>query len=490
MNSLRAAAADLRAMVFDTMRLWWRLLPQLASVFLVGWAGYQMSMWGAVVLGTKWPWIALFIFALGFVCTLGAVVVMLRMVGRELGIKQMIPDEEVEDDDRDASVSRLLAITLLPFLGIYAAFGYFTERANEFTTYSLFYNGILGENLLAKINPLASTKQAVTAVSVVVGAYLVRRMLDLLHDRTGWRFLGVAVAAVESFFLLCFILAGQKALGAGINWLTDRAFWGWLVDIRDALAVTFAKFKIDLPEILTALGTFWREQVWPTFLDVMTEPVAWLAVAALVFGSHVMSVAELWRKGQPIATKVPGANHLTRLQLVSARKRRQGNSRGQRLWLEFQEAFLGDIDDKYLPTLQSLRLVLRAGLTFLGAYVLVYGVLRALVRVLEAAIVLAIGGHESSFWLVVGTGTNLVEDLLGETVRVVLLAVAFHRCLQLFRVKAAPQDLPTEEVSARAGTPDDGAVHFADLPAPDGDPVDQAPVDQAPVDQAPGGSAR
>ena len=39
---------------------------------------------------------------------------------------------------------------------------------------------------------------------------------------------------------------------------------------------------------------------------------------------------------------------------------------------EVQEAFLGDIDDKYLPTFHSLRLVLRAGVVFLGSYVLVY----------------------------------------------------------------------------------------------------------------------
>lgn len=473
MNSLRAAANDLKAMVLDTLRLWWRLLPQLASAFLIGWAGYQMSMWGAVVLGTKVPWVALFIFALGFVCTLGAFVVMLRLVGRELGIKDMIPEDEIEDDDRDASVSRLLAITLLPFLGIYAAFGYVSERATEFTTYSLFYSGLLGEGLLNKINPLASTKHAVVAVSVVVGAYLVRRTLDFLHDRTGWRILGVAVAACEAFFLLCFILAGQKALTAALSWLSDRAFWGWLIDIREALAVTFARFKIDLPEVLRLIGSWWSEQIWPLFLDVMTEPIAWLAVAALVFGSQVLSVAELWRKGQPLATRVPGANQLTRLQHISARKRKQGSSRGRRVWLEVQEIFLGDIDDKYLPTLQSLRLVLRAGLTFLGVYVLIYGVWRALVSLLDAGVSLLIGGHPSEFWLVVGTATNLVEDLITETLRATLLAVAFHRCLQLFRVKAAPEDLAaslSEEQTAGQGRPATPAPPAAAVPTTGGQP--------------------
>ncbi|HEY6686849.1 MAG TPA: hypothetical protein VI094_11650 [Propionibacteriaceae bacterium] len=34
-----------------------------------------------------------------------------------------------------------------------------------------------------------------------------------------------------------------------------------------------------------------------------------------------------------------------------------------------EEVFFGDIDDKYLPALHALRLVLRAGPIFLGAYI-------------------------------------------------------------------------------------------------------------------------
>src|SRR5512133_1068514 len=53
----------------------------------------------------------------------------LDLAGRELGIRQLLPEDEREIDDRDTSIIRLLGITLLPFLGMYAAFGQVAEAA-------------------------------------------------------------------------------------------------------------------------------------------------------------------------------------------------------------------------------------------------------------------------------------------------------------------------------------------------------------------------
>ena len=82
----------------------------------------------------------------------------------------------------------------------------------------------------------------------------------------------------------------------------------WLVAIKNTLADFFAILAIDLPAILDQLAELWSEQVWPFLVDVLTEPLLWLAVAALVYGSRVLSLAELWRKGQPYAERVPGAS--------------------------------------------------------------------------------------------------------------------------------------------------------------------------------------
>jgi hypothetical protein len=103
---------------------------------------------------------------------------------------------------------------------------------------------------------------------------------------------------------------------------------------------------------------------------------------------------------------------------------------------EVKEAFFGDIDDKYMPTLNSLRLVLRAGLVFLGAYVLVYAGQTILLRLVQLAINTAIGGHPVEFWVVWGPLHGLAVDLLFEPWRLCLLAAALQRCLAIFRMRA------------------------------------------------------
>ena len=60
--------ADLRILVVDTGRVWWRLLPQLLGVYLLGWLGAQLSLRLAVMLGDISAWLALASSRFNFVC--------------------------------------------------------------------------------------------------------------------------------------------------------------------------------------------------------------------------------------------------------------------------------------------------------------------------------------------------------------------------------------------------------------------------------------
>ncbi|HEY9471778.1 MAG TPA: hypothetical protein VIQ76_19395 [Propionibacteriaceae bacterium] len=122
---------ELRVLIVDTGRVWWRLLPIIIGVYLLGWLGSELSLRVAVILGDISPWLTLIMFAFSFVCTLAAAIVILTLAGRELGIRQLLPEDEREIDDRDTSIIRLLGITLLPFLGMYAAFGQVAEAAQR-----------------------------------------------------------------------------------------------------------------------------------------------------------------------------------------------------------------------------------------------------------------------------------------------------------------------------------------------------------------------
>ncbi|HEX5908208.1 MAG TPA: hypothetical protein VFY56_14415 [Propionibacteriaceae bacterium] len=85
-------------------------------------------------------------------------IIILTLVGRELGISQLLPEDEREIDDRDTSLTRLVAITLLPFLGIYAAFGQVTEAAQRLVTQQWVRYGFLSseKTILGVLNDLAT----------------------------------------------------------------------------------------------------------------------------------------------------------------------------------------------------------------------------------------------------------------------------------------------------------------------------------------------
>jgi hypothetical protein len=199
-----------------------------------------------------------------------------------------------------------------------------------------------------------------------------------------------------------------------------------------------AIFKIDLPEILTRIWAFISGTAWPVLVDVIAQPMLWLAVAALVFGSRVLSLAEVWRKGQPYAERIPGATAFARYREKRAFRRIGPPPTGVRLAAaRIQEAFLGDIDDKYLPTLHALRLVLRAGPIFLGSYIFVYNLVIILGNYLDRSINWLFGGHEAQFWVRWEPVFALLQDALVEPVRLCLLAVAFRRCLELFAQRSS-----------------------------------------------------
>jgi hypothetical protein len=201
---------DLRILVVDTGRVWWRLLPVIMAVYLLGWLGAELTLRLAVIAGDLSPWLTLILFAFHFVCILSATVVILNLAGRELGIRDLLPEDERTLDDRDASFSRLLAITLLPFLGMYAAFGQVNEAADRIVVQQLVRYGFLSdqETVLGVLNDLA-TNHLRLLVGLLVGLYVLRRLVDLVHDRTGWRLAGLGVVLIESFFLLVLVMGAS-----------------------------------------------------------------------------------------------------------------------------------------------------------------------------------------------------------------------------------------------------------------------------------------
>ncbi|MBO0882697.1 MAG: hypothetical protein J2P17_20660, partial [Mycobacterium sp.] len=193
--------------------------------------------------------------------------------------------------------------------------------------------------------------------------------------------------------------------------------------------------------------SFISDHLWPVITAGLSQPIFWLAIAALVYGSSVISVAELWRKGKPLASRIRIAQRaLERASRIQSKG--ASHARRDRLLTELKEAFFGDIDDKYLPTLHSLRLILRAGVVFLGAYVVVYSAQAVGSTVWSWILTKTIGGHPMTFWIMVKPLYDLALTLPFEPWRLCLLAVALRRCLMIFRLRAERAGTVTPEAGA------------------------------------------
>ncbi|MCA0294282.1 MAG: hypothetical protein LCH96_03010 [Actinobacteria bacterium] len=360
-------------------------------------------MFLAVEVSRFSAWLLIPVLALGVVARLATVVLALRAVATELGapdlLRRVAPAEAV-DDDRDAGLARLMTLTLLPFLGIYAAFGYVNVFARDVVILATYSYGPFGDTLLSRLNPLESGTTAAITVALAIGLFVSRRLLDRWHERTGRAWIGLLAVLVEASGLFVVLLSGFRLWEQAQLWLGERRLAQWVP-------------RIDLPDLLDQAWAFVAGTVWPVFWDLVSQPIAWLALAALVFGSRILSLDQLWHTG----------------------------GRTRRVVLQAQEVVLGDVNDKYLPAWVALRLVLRAGVPFLGAFVLLFSTLRLAGEWTTRAIVAAIGGAPAGTWIRLDPFLDLVPDVVVFSLQLALLGAAYVRILTL-RAQPAPAGPP------------------------------------------------
>lgn len=439
--------AHVRALLVSTLRAWWHTLPALLTALTLGFLGYHSMLVSAAFISDRHPWLAVVLLSLGFASLLVGYLAGLQALGRQLSLSEAL----LTSDDGTSLVreplTRLVAITLLPFLGIYAVFGKVQETSGQLLTYEVITRGLLEKGVLTTLNPRTKEQMAVI-LAVLATAYVIRRLLDVAHERTGRRVLGLATGLVETFFMLVLIYGGTRIFATGQDWVRNRQFSIWIENLAGRVAALLRHLHIDLPEVIVALWHALVGPVWEWLSSGVMAPLLWLAMTALAFGSHLLSMAELWRATVADRPTRPRRLHvpLQRLQAVRPRPR------WQRVAGEVKELFFGDVDDKYLPTVHSLRLVMSAGVSMLGAYILAYTAIDAIHFLVQQAVRGIIGPAESRLWVSLGFVQEFLTTLLAEPLRLSLLAVAYLRCLQLVNSRAhSPAPAVATSPRARVG---------------------------------------
>jgi hypothetical protein len=366
-GSLTQLGAELLSLIHHTGRTVARLWVPLLALMLLGWSAQELSILIATEVSGVTAWGVIPVLAVGAVIQLTTIVAVLRLVAVTLGLPRMLTeaaDAESVEDDRDTSLVSLVTITLLPFLTMYVAFGYLQNYAARVSVLAGYRKG-LGD-LLGALNPSANTTTMIAMVTILVAGYLFKKLSDPWR---AWTRRPLILASVQILVEACLafvvLLGGFRLYQEFSLWLDSRNVSAWWAQ---AVAAVLGPIPVAVKDALIAIWQAVGGPFWSLLMDGLARPLLWLAMAGLVFGSRVLTLADLWRLGRPITSvRTPRERLLARLQAETQ------SARGARaITLKLQSSLLEGVDSRIIPAWQSLRLVLRAGWPLFGAFVICF----------------------------------------------------------------------------------------------------------------------
>jgi len=325
----------------------------------------------------------------------------------------------------------------VPFVGVYYGSGFL---AADTTNY---YYDVFMYDPLHK--PSLPEKLTVTAVVVVVVAFIVRTVLAHWPRARRQRWLGIPRAYLEIVWIMAGALLIHPLYQAGKAWVLSRRATGWLAAAQDQV---YGLPHNPMDWFGAALGS----------IDVIIGlPIAWLVVGAVVFGREI----------------------------ETEREEKSGFAR---------RTVLGITEESFGPLRSGVYLITRAGL----ASVLGFCVLFVLAKTVDVGLFeverLLIGPRDFGFWVPASEITSTINTAAQLVALVCLVAGAADRTLWIEshrRIAGRPAipaqrsngaetaagPVPTPTAAAEAS----GTVDTAATTAP----IKPSPIDPAPIDSSP-----
>ena len=176
-------------------------------------------------------------------------------------------------------------------------------------------------------------------------------------------------------------------------------------------------FDLTLPRVVAEVGHWFWHSLLPGVGTAILLPLVWLALTATVFGWQQRSARDL-------VAGTPLEGHATRVTERLSRGRHTAPWRAGRRSLDI---LTGDLRTKYLPVVHALRLVIRAGPRFLGAYLVLATLLATLQDISAPLIDVAVGPQSVAVSLATQPISDLAVDLVFTTLSVALYVAAVDR---------------------------------------------------------------
>lgn len=372
-------------------------LAHAALVRLAGWAGNYEALWGLLIL------------------PLAVLVKLAGFVGMFLSVRPALRHYERLDavtGTRQRWGATVLT-GLIPFLVIYIAWGMISDDVIAYGRASADQFSADTQN-----RPLALTVGVMTVTFVLV-AFALRFVLGRLAKRLPpW--VGAFTAYLEAAWLITAALALKDILAGVPQWFATRRMFAWIVDGIAELREQFAWFAVIGDALTWTLGAIG---------DVLLQPLAWLALAGIVFASAL-----------PRRTR--SAGRTARLREAASRRWRRMPRPVRVLGASVSSGFR----ERWEPIASALSLIWRNGPVQLGAYILAFAVVVAGTQWLYVLIYTLLGPHETGWWIATSDLIVLLVSAISVPLQIVIVAAAFDTSLAALDQQVVSADAERAEV--------------------------------------------
>ncbi|MFF0266057.1 hypothetical protein [Kribbella sp. NPDC004536] len=420
MRTLVDGFREMVHLIGDTFRLWWKNLLPMSTWWVAGFLGFTVCSQGAIWLAKHLhSSLGTGLFAVGVLLQITATVGMIRTCAMSLYRWRDAAGSEAEEtsDPTQRGVLELLAVTLLPLVAVWSAWGFFDKQVSQLSATFLVQNGTQQGSGFFKVG-IHTWHNYLPALIILL---VLRRVLQSVDDRWPSRPVKFAQVWAESFFVLLTFVITPFAVAEGKDWFKDRSFWYWSLDWWDGFKGFFEQIHIPIPAGIVFLWGFFWDSLWPLFKDGIAEPLTWLAITTVVFGHRVLSSGGVFR----------GTRLEQRLGAQGAQQEEMQRGRLVTLTAKAPDLVLGGLREKFYPALNAFRLLVRVGPVFLGVVCLVYTLWVLADDWAFVAVQRLIGIHGQYWGLMNMEISSLVEGLIFEPLRIALLAAAFDLCISV-----------------------------------------------------------
>jgi hypothetical protein len=414
-SPLRDATAVVRTALVVLRRHW----PVLFTLSFAGLAARGLVSDAAVRLAHVNSLLGLLVFIVIPVATLIALVLMIWTIRSSLPSITRLSRPTAGGARRTLN---LVGSVLLPFLAVYASYGYLQADRSSFN----YETWDIDQTATSAVPSSVTT----TLIVVVVVAVALRALMGRWAPLKDRQWLGIVRAYLEIVWIGILASLVGPLKSAAETWLNDRRVVHGSVATADRLGGPIERVLGWASELLGSVDT------------VILVPIAWLAVGAVIYGSAI--------------DPEPGA--------LAAKLLRRAARKWARLPKVFRRpiaATRASLDESFGDLADAMRVLFRTGLASMLLFCLMFLVTQTTGTWLFMLEKHMIGPHDITyFWIPISYPLGVINDGIQMVLLVCLLGAAVDRVLRPKAEAVTAEAVTAEPVTAEPASARPAEIAF------------------------------